>query len=70
MANRAAYSGPGWYRKRFRLPADYVGRRIYLEFEGMRQAGQFFVNGKELGLFENGVTAYGARHHRCRQLRR
>jgi len=32
---------------------------VVLEFEGMRQAGQFFVNGKAIGLSENGVTAYG-----------
>ncbi|MDP9175522.1 MAG: DUF4982 domain-containing protein [Planctomycetota bacterium] len=54
-----AYNGPAWYRKHFKLSADYAGRNIFIEFEGMRQAGRFFVNGKELGLYENGVTAYG-----------
>jgi beta-galactosidase len=54
-----AYMGPAWYRKHFTLPADAKGRRVYLEFEGMRQAGQIYVNGKDVGLYENGVTAYG-----------
>ena len=33
--------------------------KVFIEFEGMRQAGQIFLNGKELGRSENGVTAYG-----------
>lgn len=53
------YKGLSWYRKHFKLPASYAGHRIFLEFEGMRQAGDMFLNGKEVGLYENGVTAYG-----------
>src|SRR5262249_29424464 len=34
--------------------------KVFLEFEGMRQAGKIFLNGKQVGLYENGVTAYGA----------
>jgi beta-galactosidase len=56
---RGAYQGPAWYRRHFKLPANYSDRRFVLEFEGMRQAGQIFVNGKPMGLYENGVTAYG-----------
>jgi beta-galactosidase len=54
-----AYQGPAWYRKHFKLPTDLKDRRFYLEFEGMRQAGQIYLNGKDVGLYENGVTAYG-----------
>ena len=54
-----AYMGPAWYRKRFTLPPEAKGRKIFLEFEGMRQAGQIFLNGAPVGLSENGVTAYG-----------
>src|SRR5580698_355808 len=57
--DRGAYTGIGWYRKHFKLPGDFAGRKIFLEFEGMRQAGKFYLNGKEAGLYENGVTAYG-----------
>ena len=56
---RGAYQGPAWYRKHFRLPAELSDRKIYLEFEGMRQAGDIYLNGKQIGLYENGVTAYG-----------
>jgi beta-galactosidase len=53
------YKGLSWYRKYFKLPASYSGRKIFLEFEGMRQAGDIFLNGKQIGLDENGITAYG-----------
>jgi beta-galactosidase len=53
------YKGLAWYRKHFRVPASLSGRRLFLEFEGMRQAGDIFLNGKQIGLYENGVTAYG-----------
>jgi beta-galactosidase len=53
------YKGLVWYRKHFKLPARLAGDRVFLEFEGMRQAGDVFLNGKAVGLYENGVTAYG-----------
>jgi beta-galactosidase len=57
--DRGTYKGLAWYRKHFKLPAELAGRKIFLEFEGMRQAGDIFLNGKHVGLYENGVTAYG-----------
>jgi beta-galactosidase len=53
------YTGAAWYRKRFRLAPGPAGRRAVLEFEGFRQAAEIFLNGKSIGLSENGVTAYG-----------
>ncbi|HET7896930.1 MAG TPA: beta-galactosidase, partial [Flavisolibacter sp.] len=32
---------------------------MFLEFEGIRQAGEFYLNGKFIGLHENGVMAFG-----------
>ncbi|HEY2881583.1 MAG TPA: beta galactosidase jelly roll domain-containing protein, partial [Pirellulales bacterium] len=57
--DRGGYKGLAFYRKHFKLPAAAQGSKVFLEFEGMRQAGQIFVNGKQVGLSENGVTAYG-----------
>ena len=57
--DRGTYKGLSWYRKHFKLPARYAGDGIFLEFEGMRQACDIFLNGKQIGLYENGVTAYG-----------
>ena len=53
------YKGLSWYRKHFKLPAGFTGCKIFLEFEGMRQAGDIFLNGKVVGLYENGITGYG-----------
>ena len=57
--DRGTYKGLAWYRKHFKLPEGLAGRKIFLEFEGMRQAGDIFLNGKQVGLYENGITAYG-----------
>ncbi len=51
--------GIGWYRKHFKLPATVKGQKVFIQFDGMRQAGRFFVNGKPVGKYENGVTAVG-----------
>jgi beta-galactosidase len=57
--DRGTYKGLAWYRKHFKLLNKFADRKIFLEFEGMRQAGDIFLNGKAVGLYENGVTAYG-----------
>ena len=57
--DRGTYKGLAWYRKHFKMPADLAGHKIFLEFEGMRQAGDIFLNGKQVGLYENGVNPYG-----------
>ena len=56
---KTLYAGPACYRKHFKLPADAEGRKVFIEFEGMRQAARFFVNGKPVGIYENGVTPCG-----------
>jgi len=53
------YMGPATYRKRFGLPKALGGRKVFLEFEGMRQAANIYVNGRHVGLYENGVTPFG-----------
>ncbi|HWC61167.1 MAG TPA: DUF4982 domain-containing protein [Verrucomicrobiae bacterium] len=57
--DRRAYAGIAWYRKHFKLPATAHDGKVFLEFEGLKQAGRFWVNGKFVGKFENGVTACG-----------
>lgn len=48
-----------WYRKHFRLPAEAKGKKVFVEFEGVRQGADFYINGKYLGLHENGAMAVG-----------
>ena len=51
--------GPHTYRKHFKIPAEYAGKKIILEFQGIRQRGVFWLNGKLLGRHSNGVTPFG-----------
>lgn len=48
-----------WYRKTFVLPSKHKGQRVFIEFEGARQAAEVWVNGTRIGLHENGVMAFG-----------
>ncbi|GAB6011504.1 DUF4982 domain-containing protein [Viscerimonas tarda] len=48
-----------WYRKHFKLPANDKGKKIFLEFEGIRFGGKFYINGHYVGIHENGVMACG-----------
>ncbi|HKX33661.1 MAG TPA: DUF4982 domain-containing protein [Blastocatellia bacterium] len=52
-------TGIAWYRKRFKLPADSAGKKAFLEFEGIRHGGEFYLNGQFVGRHENGVMAFG-----------
>ena len=48
-----------WYRKHFKLPRSAQGKKVFVEFEGVRQGADFYLNGKHIGLHENGVMACG-----------
>jgi hypothetical protein len=52
-------TGVAWYRKHFKLPADSRSQKVFLEFEGIRQGGEFYLNGELIGRHENGVMAFG-----------
>jgi len=57
--DRGKKNGIGWYRKHFKLPAGANDQKVFLQFDGMRQAGRFFLNGQFIGLHEDGITAMG-----------
>jgi hypothetical protein len=57
--DRGTYKGLSWYRKHFKLPASAAGSKVFIEFEGMRHAGEIYFNGEPFGLYENGITGYG-----------
>jgi beta-galactosidase len=52
-------TGVAWYRKHFTLPPLEPGQKVFVEFEGARQAAEVYVNGKRIGLHENGINAFG-----------
>ena len=57
-----------WYRKKFSLTSHLspltphpspLTSKIFIEFEGVRQGADFYLNGHHLGYSENGVMACG-----------
>jgi beta-galactosidase/beta-glucuronidase len=52
------YTGDGWYRKAFTLPALAPDRRLSLEFEGAFQDAHVFVNGIEVAHHRGGYTGF------------
>lgn len=59
LRNTDLSTGISWYRKRFKLPPSATGKKVFLEFEGIRQGGAFYLNGELLGWHEDGITAFG-----------
>ena len=47
-----------WYRKEFKL-GNIKSKKVFIEFEGVRQAGEVYLNGQFVGMSENGVMAFG-----------
>ncbi len=52
------YVGYGWYRKHFDVPAAWKGRRVNLEFDGVFQVAEVFVNGQRVGEHQGGYTGF------------
>jgi beta-galactosidase/beta-glucuronidase len=52
------YVGYGWYRKRLQLPGSISGKRGSLEFDGVFQEAEVFVNGKRAGGHKGGYTGF------------
>jgi len=53
------WAGKTWYRKHFKLDASLSGRKVFVEFEGIRQAGEIYINGTWVGRHEDGITPCG-----------
>ena len=58
FASEIFYVGYGWYRKHFVLPATAAGKRINLEFDGVFQDAEIFVNGRRIGEHKGGYTGF------------
>jgi beta-galactosidase len=52
------YVGYGWYRKHFDVPSAWTGKRVNLEFDGVFQVAEIFVNGKRVGEHQGGYTGF------------
>jgi len=52
-------AGIGWYRKTFKVPADWKGKKISIYFEGIYMNAEVFINGKSLGIYPYGYSSFG-----------
>ncbi|HWR37401.1 MAG TPA: DUF4982 domain-containing protein [Clostridia bacterium] len=53
------WGGRTWYRKSFKLPQSFQGKKVFIEFEGVRQIAEVYLNGKLLGVSKSGFTPFG-----------
>ncbi|MDR2981281.1 MAG: DUF4982 domain-containing protein [Puniceicoccales bacterium] len=56
---RDQWSGRTWYRKSFDAPATWKGKKVFIEFEAVRQVAEVYLNGVLLGKSENGFLPFG-----------
>ena len=52
------YDGIGWYRRYFKLPENYAGKRIAVSFEGVMNACELFVNGHKVTEHKGGYVGF------------
>lgn len=52
------YVGYGWYRKTIDLPSAWRGKQVSLEFDGVFQDAEIYVNGQQAGRHRGGYTGF------------
>lgn len=50
--------GIGWYRKTFTIPQKDKGKLIYIDFDGVYQKSDVWINGHHLGYRPNGYISF------------
>jgi beta-galactosidase len=50
--------GIGWYRKMFMVPATAKGKLMYIDFDGVYQKSDVWINGHHLGFRPNGYISF------------
>ena len=50
--------GIGWYRKTFTLPAAAKEKTVYIDFDGVYQKSDVWINGHHLGFRPNGYISF------------
>ena len=46
------------YRRRFRVPEEAAGKRVFVDFEGVMTASTVWINGVNLGEYKGGFTPF------------
>jgi beta-galactosidase len=50
--------GIGWYRKTFTIPASSKNKLVYIDFDGVYQKSDVWINGHHLGFRPNGYISF------------
>ena len=50
--------GLGWYIKHFDVPSEWIGKRLYIEFEGVYMNAEVSLNGNIIGRHPYGYTSF------------
>ncbi len=53
------WRGTVWYRKHFKLPASDSTKKVFIEFESVRQIADVYINGHYLGTNKTGFIPFG-----------
>lgn len=53
------YRGITFYRKKFIIEQEVANDKVFIEFEGVRQAAYVYLNGELIGYYEAGVAPFG-----------
>jgi beta-galactosidase len=51
-------AGIGWYRKSFTLPANSKGKKVFIDFDGIYDNSEVWINGTLLGKRPNGYISF------------
>ena len=53
------WAGRTWYRKTFTAPESWKEKKVFVEFEAVRQVAEVYLNGELLGVSKTGFTPFG-----------
>lgn len=51
-------AGVGWYRKAFTAPAEWRGKRVVVEFDGVYMDSTVYLNGQKVGARTSGYSGF------------
>ncbi len=54
----AVYQGSGWYRRYFKVPSSYRGKRLTINFEGIQTDAEIYLNGKKIATHSGGYMGF------------
>jgi beta-galactosidase len=52
------YHGPSWYRLTFTPPASAAGKRAFLQFDGVGEVAEVWLNGQSIGRHEGAFSRF------------